>query len=158
MIALRILAALAAATLLELLGVRITPHFVRLVDPFIVVVVWYALRTDTITGQLTGTVAGMVQDGLVGGLFGLHAIANTVVGYVVGRQRAGQPFVDGSRVLRLQRRPGQGAGRAAPPRCDARDLLERFAHGAPRAGAESFQVCVNGMRSRHDGRATSHLR
>ncbi|HVS02141.1 MAG TPA: rod shape-determining protein MreD [Thermoanaerobaculia bacterium] len=80
---LRILLALGAAYVGQLLGTRLTPWFPALVDLFLVVVVWYALHTRSAVAQLIGAAAGLLHDGLTGGLFGLHAFANTVVAYGV---------------------------------------------------------------------------
>lgn len=59
------------------------------VDLLLVVVVWIALASGPGAGQIVGMVAGFLADGLAGGLYGLQAIANTVVGYgaAVVRQR-----------------------------------------------------------------------
>ena len=93
----KFLLALVAAYLVHLVGVSVSPLFPRFLDPFLLVVVWYSLRTGPVAAELIGTATGLLQDGLSGGLFGLHAFADTVVGYgvalaagrvVVGQQAA----------------------------------------------------------------------
>ncbi len=54
------------------------------VDLVLVVVVYYALASGRVTGLLTGTVAGLVQDVLSGGVLGMAGLSKTVVGYLAG--------------------------------------------------------------------------
>jgi rod shape-determining protein MreD len=93
----RFLLALAGAYLAQLLGLALTPHFPRAVAPFLLVVVWFAMRTSPVLAQLLGAACGLVEDALTGGLYGLHAFADTLVAYgvalavqrvVVGQQAA----------------------------------------------------------------------
>jgi len=95
----KFLLALLAAYLVQLLGVAISPLFPRIVDPFLLVVVWYSLRTGPVSAELIGTATGLLQDGLSGGLFGLHAFADTVVGY--GVALAAQRVVVGQQAARV---------------------------------------------------------
>ena len=99
MIFVRFLVALAVAYLTQLVGLRVSPHFTLVVDPFIVVLVWFAMRTNPLLGQLFGAGAGLVQDALAGGVFGLHAFANTLVGY--GVALAAQRVVVGQQAVRV---------------------------------------------------------
>jgi rod shape-determining protein MreD len=82
---LRYLVALAGALLLHLIGVRLLPHFADAADVFLVVVVWFSLSGRPASAQLSGMGAGLVHDALSGSPFGLHGMANTVVGYAVAR-------------------------------------------------------------------------
>ncbi|HXT51382.1 MAG TPA: rod shape-determining protein MreD [Thermoanaerobaculia bacterium] len=95
----KFLLALLAAYLVHLVGVSISPLFPRVVDPFLLVVVWYSMRTGPVGAELIGTATGLLQDGLSGGLFGLHAFAETVVGY--GVALAAQRVVVGQQAARV---------------------------------------------------------
>jgi rod shape-determining protein MreD len=99
MIFVRFLVALLLAYLVQLVGLRATPHFTLVVDPFLVVLVWFSMRTNPVLAQLFGAGAGLVQDGLAGGFFGLHAFANTLVGY--GVALAAQRVVVGQQAVRV---------------------------------------------------------
>jgi rod shape-determining protein MreD len=50
----------------------------------LVVVVYAALIAGPVTGLLTGTVAGLVQDALSSGVVGIGGLAKTVVGFLAG--------------------------------------------------------------------------
>lgn len=54
------------------------------VDLIFVVVVYVALTSGPVTGLLTGTVAGLVQDALSSGVIGIGGLAKTVVGFLAG--------------------------------------------------------------------------
>ena len=54
------------------------------VDLVLVVVVYIALTSGPVTGVWTGTVGGIAQDALSGGLIGVGGLAKTIVGFVVG--------------------------------------------------------------------------
>jgi len=67
----------------------------RYLDPFLLVVVYCALRGGEGQGLLSGVAAGWVQDLLFGGpILGLSALAKLLVGFVVGA--AGSHFLIGS--------------------------------------------------------------
>ena len=55
------------------------------VDLVLVVVVAVAVASGPIAGLWTGTVGGLVQDALSGGVIGVGGLAKTLVGYVVGQ-------------------------------------------------------------------------
>ena len=95
----KFLLALLAAYLVHLVGVSVSPLLPRIVDPFLLVIVWYSLRTGPVGAQLIGTGTGLLQDGLSGGLFGLHAFAGTLVGY--GVALAAQRVVVGQQAARV---------------------------------------------------------
>jgi rod shape-determining protein MreD len=99
MIFVRFAAALLVAYLVQLLGLAVTPHFTGVVDPFLVVLVWFSMRTNPVLAQLFGTGTGFLQDALTGGLFGLHAIADTLVAY--GVSLAAQRVVVGQQAVRV---------------------------------------------------------
>jgi rod shape-determining protein MreD len=54
------------------------------VDLVLVVVVYTALTSGSVTGLLTGTFAGLVQDALSSGVIGIGGLAKTVVGFLAG--------------------------------------------------------------------------
>jgi rod shape-determining protein MreD len=54
------------------------------VDLVLVVVVYAALTYGPVTGLLTGTFAGLVQDALSSGIIGIGGLAKTVVGFLAG--------------------------------------------------------------------------
>jgi rod shape-determining protein MreD len=54
------------------------------VDLVLVVVVYSALTAGPITGLLTGTFAGLVQDALSSGTIGIGGLAKTIVGFLAG--------------------------------------------------------------------------
>jgi rod shape-determining protein MreD len=54
------------------------------VDLIFVVVVYVALASGPVTGLLTGTLAGLLQDALSSGVIGIGSLAKTVVGFLVG--------------------------------------------------------------------------
>lgn len=63
-------------------------YFVRgtnAVDLVLVVVVYAALTAGPVTGFLTGTFAGLIQDALSGtGIVGIGGLAKTIVGFLAG--------------------------------------------------------------------------
>ncbi len=64
----------------------------RVLDPFLLVVVYAALLGGETEGMLTGVAAGWVQDALFGGrVLGLSALSKLVVGFAVGL--AGRRFL-----------------------------------------------------------------
>lgn len=54
------------------------------VDFVLVVVVYVALTYGSVTGLLTGTFAGLVQDALASGVIGIGGLAKTIVGFLAG--------------------------------------------------------------------------
>jgi len=72
--------ALALQTTLARFGVGGT----LTVDFVLVVVVYAALTSGPVTGLLTGTFAGLVQDSLSSGVIGIGGLAKTIVGFGVG--------------------------------------------------------------------------
>jgi len=87
----RFLAGLAAVVLAHAVGVRLHPEFPQAVDLFIVLVVLHGLDGRSAPALAGGLAAGMVQDALTGGLFGLYGCADTIIGY--GTARASQRLV-----------------------------------------------------------------
>jgi rod shape-determining protein MreD len=54
------------------------------VDLVVVVVVYAGLAAGPVTGLLTGTFAGLVQDALSSGIVGIGGLAKTIVGFLAG--------------------------------------------------------------------------
>ena len=56
------------------------------IDLVLVVVIYVALTSGSVTGLLVGTVAGLVQDSMAhsAGVIGIGALAKTVVGFLAG--------------------------------------------------------------------------
>jgi rod shape-determining protein MreD len=83
--ALRFFAAVAAAVLFHLLGVRLIPNFTMFLDVFVVVVVLYGLEGESLPALFAGLFIGLVHDSLTGGPFGLFGFADTIIGYGAAR-------------------------------------------------------------------------
>lgn len=56
----------------------------RYVDLGLVVVVYNALTAGQAAGLLTGSMAGLFQDAMSGGVVGMAGLSNTVVGFLAG--------------------------------------------------------------------------
>ena len=86
-IALRFLLGLAAAVGIHAAGLALYADMPRLLDPFAVLVIYRALRSNVAPSAATGSVVGLTQDVFTGGLYGLHGFANTLVAYMVSAVR-----------------------------------------------------------------------
>lgn len=82
---LKLLAMIAGAVLVHLLGVRMTDDFPLAVDVFLVVVTLYALEGSSLAALFAGMLVGLLHDSLTGGPFGLFGFADTIVGYGTAR-------------------------------------------------------------------------
>lgn len=82
---------LAAALALQTVLARWLAGTDVALDLVLVVVVIVALAGGPVNGLLTGTVGGLAQDTLSGGIIGVGGLAKTVVGFVVGI--VGQQFI-----------------------------------------------------------------
>lgn len=78
---LEVLAGFAAALIFHSVGTRLWPDFPQAVDPFLVVVVLYALAGRPASSLLVGFAGGLATDALTGGLYGLYGFADTILGY-----------------------------------------------------------------------------
>jgi rod shape-determining protein MreD len=76
--------ATAAAIALQTTLARFIIRGTVAVDLVLVVVVYAALSSGSVTGLLTGTFAGLVQDALSTGVIGIGGLAKTVVGFLAG--------------------------------------------------------------------------
>jgi rod shape-determining protein MreD len=79
-----VLAALAVALVLQttLAGMSMTGG--TRVNLVLVAVVYIALSYGAVTGLLAGTVGGLAQDAIAGGVVGIGSLSKTVVGFLVG--------------------------------------------------------------------------
>ena len=71
---------LLVALAVHLIGVQIYPNFSIAFDVFLVVLVFNALDGNLLAGMLGGLAAGLLADGVTGGLFGLFGVVDTIVG------------------------------------------------------------------------------
>jgi len=69
------------------------------VDLVLVAVVYVALTMGPVTGMMTGSVAGLIQDALSSDVIGVGGLAKTVVGFLAGA--IGQQFIVTAAVPRL---------------------------------------------------------
>ena len=79
-----VLAALVVALVLQttLAGLSMTGG--TRVNLVLVAVVFLALSYGAVTGLLAGTVGGLAQDAIAGGIVGIGSLSKTVVGFLVG--------------------------------------------------------------------------
>lgn len=54
------------------------------VNLVLVAVVYLALAYGAVTGMLAGTIGGLAQDALAGGIVGIGGMSKTIIGFVVG--------------------------------------------------------------------------
>ena len=69
------------------------------VDLVLVVVVGAALAFGPVTGLVTGTIGGLIQDALTSGILGMGGLAKTLVGFAAGQ--FGTQFIVTATVPRL---------------------------------------------------------
>ena len=76
--------AIALALVLQTTLTRFIVRGTVAVDLVLVVVVYVALMSGSVTGLLAGTVAGLLQDSLSTGVVGIGGLAKTMVGFLAG--------------------------------------------------------------------------
>lgn len=76
--------AVAIAVALQTTLARFLVRGTLAVDFVLVAVVYVALTSGPVTGLLSGTFAGLVQDALSSGIIGIGGLAKTVVGFLAG--------------------------------------------------------------------------
>jgi len=76
--------AVALAVALQTTLARFVVRGLVAVDLVLVAVVYVALTSGPVTGLLTGTFAGLVQDALTTGVVGIGGLSKTVVGFLAG--------------------------------------------------------------------------
>lgn len=59
------------------------PNALAFVDVYVILVIYYAMGGNLVGTIIAGVSAGFVQDAFSGSIFGLHAFALTLCGYVV---------------------------------------------------------------------------
>jgi rod shape-determining protein MreD len=79
-----ILLALVAALAIQTSLAGMTVGGTTAVNLVLVTVVFVALSFGAVTGVLAGTVGGLLQDALAGGIIGIGGLAKSLVGFVVG--------------------------------------------------------------------------
>lgn len=78
-------AALLAALLLQTALTQIAPGHARILDPFLIVLVYCALTGGEMQGMLAGGAAGWIQDIHFGGsVLGLSGLTKILIGFAVG--------------------------------------------------------------------------
>jgi len=79
------LGALLLAVAWQTAATRLAPGYAWLIDPFLLVVVYFGLTGGELQGMLVGAVAGWVQDVQFGGtVMGLGGLSKLLVGFGVG--------------------------------------------------------------------------
>lgn len=78
---------LLLATAFQILGVHLYGSFLLVVDLFLVLAVAASLDHGPVGSMLAGSAAGLAQDALTGGLFGLNGFADTFVAWAASRLR-----------------------------------------------------------------------
>lgn len=83
----RFLAGLLVAAAVQILGIHLYGSFFLLIDLFLVLAVFTSLDHGPLGSMFAGSAAGLAQDALTGGLFGLHGFADTFVAWAASRLR-----------------------------------------------------------------------
>ncbi len=83
----RYLAGLLLAAAVQTLGIHLYGPFLLVIDLFLVLAVTVSLGHGPVGSMLAGSAAGLAQDALTGGLFGLHGFADTFVAWAASRLR-----------------------------------------------------------------------
>jgi len=73
---------LIALTLHSLLD-SFYPNALAFFNPYVILVVYYSMGGNLFGAIVAGVIAGLVQDAFSNAMFGLHAFALTVCGYVI---------------------------------------------------------------------------
>ena len=54
------------------------------IDLVLIAVVYVAIKSGPVMGVVAGTVAGLIQDALAGGILGIGGLAKTIIGFLSG--------------------------------------------------------------------------
>ena len=84
-----IVATVLVAVLLQMMFARYMIGGRVVFDLVLVAVVFVALQWGPVAGMIGGTVGGLLQDALAGGIVGVGGLAKTLVGYAAGQPRGG---------------------------------------------------------------------
>jgi rod shape-determining protein MreD len=79
-----VLLALVGALALQTTISGLTFGGARVVNLVVVAVVYVALQFGAVPGLFAGTVGGLAQDALVGGVIGIGGLSKTVIGFLAG--------------------------------------------------------------------------
>ena len=63
---------------------RIIPYTGLIINPFSILVIYFTVEKDERFGSVYGMACGLIQDSFSMGVFGVHGIANTVMGFFAG--------------------------------------------------------------------------
>jgi rod shape-determining protein MreD len=80
---LRFLIGLLIALTLHSLLDSFFPNALAFFNPYVILVVYYAMGGNVFGAIIAGVVAGLVQDAFSGAIFGLHAFSLTICAYIV---------------------------------------------------------------------------
>lgn len=80
----RVFAVVAAAVLLQVAFARFAIGGRFSFDFVLVGVVFAAVESGAVAGMLAGTIGGLMQDFVAGGVVGVSGLVNTLVGYITG--------------------------------------------------------------------------
>lgn len=80
---LRFLIGLLIALTLHSLLDSFFPNALAFFNPYVILVVYYAMGGNVLGAIIAGVVAGLVQDAFSGAIFGLHAFSLTICAYIV---------------------------------------------------------------------------
>ena len=83
--ALRFGIGLVLALLIHFFAVALGPEAAGVLDPFLLLIVFFALDGNVLAAVVLGCITGLTQDVVTGGLFGLYGVAGTIVGWVAAR-------------------------------------------------------------------------
>ena len=83
--ALRFVAALVTALIAHLLLVALAPPVARVIDAFLLAIVYTAMTARPGAAAAGGAAIGLVEDALGGGLYGMHGFAGTLVGFAMAK-------------------------------------------------------------------------
>jgi rod shape-determining protein MreD len=82
--ALGVLLLLTGALALQTTISGLTMGGARMVNLVVVAVVYAALMFGPVTGLFAGTIGGLAQDALAGGVVGIGSLAKTIIGFISG--------------------------------------------------------------------------
>ena len=94
-----VLIAVALALALQTTLARFLVGGTAALDLVLVVVVYVALTSGPVTGMLSGSLAGIIQDAMSSGVIGIGGLAKCIVGFFAGA--IGQQFIVTSALPRL---------------------------------------------------------
>ncbi|MFN2442833.1 MAG: rod shape-determining protein MreD [Thermoanaerobaculia bacterium] len=80
---LRFLIGLVIALTIHSLLDSFFPNALTFFNPYVILVVYYAMGGNLFGAIVAGVVAGLIEDAFSGSIFGLHAFSLTVIGYLV---------------------------------------------------------------------------